>query len=154
MPRSVSRKTGIAVGLSVVSGAAMAAALMAPQASAADDPSAVFFREGYNFCDAKLMGAVWGLSFYKAKVEAGQKIIHNGDAGKKTLKDVLATGRRVQQCLWTDTPHNFAQMELLAAVWGISVPDAKTKVGQLYTLGKSAKVVNAINRGAPKVRTE
>lgn len=153
MSRSIGRKTGVAHRLSIVSGAAMVAALMAPQAHSASDPTMVFLGEGYNFCDAKLMSAVWGLSIDKAKVEAGNKIIHNGAEGKKTLEEVLVTGRKVEQCFWDETSHGFSEMELLAGLWGVSIPDAKTKVGQLYTKGKANIVVQAVKNAAQKAQT-
>ncbi|MGE3306076.1 MAG: hypothetical protein AB7I52_08910 [Rhizobiaceae bacterium] len=126
----------------------MSASLMVPPAWSAADPSTTFLNEGFNWCDAVLIGAYWGMGASEAKAGAGQKIIDRGKDGKKAVKQIIKEGRKVAQCQWEDTGHSFEEAELLGAYWSISTGDAKAKVARLFTDGDSDKVAKAIKKAS------
>jgi hypothetical protein len=145
MPNSAKRRAVFVNGLSAVSGLAMAAALMIPPAYSAGDPMTEFFNAGYNFCDAKLIAAYWGVGFDQAKADAGQKIIDRGKEGKKAVNQIIKEGRKIAACEWVDTQHSYEEAELLATYWGMSDPsEAKAKVARLYTEGNAKQVRKAL----------
>lgn len=147
MSKTTKRRALIVHGMSAVSAVAMSAALMSSPSFAAT-PDEVFYNEGFNYCDALLIAAYWGVSTEQAKVDAGQKIIDRGKDGKKGVKGAIKEGRKQAACQWTDTGHTFEEMELLGVYWGISTVDAKAKVGRLYTGGDSDKVIKAIKKAS------
>ena len=63
-----------------------------------------FDRDGINYCDAKLLGAYWGMDVTRAKVEGGQKILASGNQGISNVKAALQASRGARnKCVWGDT---------------------------------------------------
>lgn len=139
-PRPGAAIRRIAAALLVSTALTMAQTAVAKPVST--DPFEVFAQSGYTYCDATLVAALWQIDVTQAKSEIGQKII-NGLAANIPL--VLAEARRVAACSWADTPHSYEDAERLAAYWRMPDPyDAKTKVAQLYTAGRSDVVLAAL----------
>ena len=102
-----------------------------------------FFSSGYTYCDARMMGALYGQDADGGKIIIGQKII-NGIGSN--IRVTLAESRRQgNSCDWEDTGLSYNDAVLLAAVWGYGDPyDAKLKAARLYTSGQSQQVANAL----------
>ncbi len=130
----------IAAALLVTTALTMAQTALA--SSVPVDPFEVFANSGYTYCDATLVAALWKIDVTQAKAEIGQKIV-NGLAAN--IPPLLADARRVATCSWADTPHTYDDAERLAAYWQMPEPyDAKTKVAELYTAGRSDIVLAAL----------
>jgi hypothetical protein len=104
-----------------------------------------FMQSHYTYCDAKLIGKLWGLSVENAKVQIGDKI-HNGLGGN--IPGILANARsRGYRCTWEDTGYSYDDAEKLAGYWKLAQPyDAKLKVAQLVTNGQSRDVNRILRR--------
>ena len=119
-------------------------AAMLPQAAYAASDEETFYNSGYNYCDATLLAAYWGLDSYAAKVTAGQKIKRKNKQG---VKEALANGRTMASCEFSATGHTYEDAEKLASYWGMAnVVEAKNKVALLYTRGNSKQVKNALKK--------
>jgi hypothetical protein len=98
---------------------------------------------GYTYCDAKLIGDLWGISVDAAKVQIGQKI-RNGIGGN--IPSVLRLSRQAgNECSWEDTGYSYEDAEALAQLWATDTPyDAKLKVARYMTNGQRAIVERAL----------
>lgn len=104
-----------------------------------------FARSSYNYCDAKLVGALWGMTPAQGKVEIGRKFL-NRISGN--VAGVLAQSRGVgNRCAWEDTGLTYQDAQAMASVWGLATPyQAKLKAAMHYTNGNSYIVNNALGR--------
>lgn len=102
-----------------------------------------FFDSDYTYCDAKLIGQLWGLSIEQGKIEIGSKI-YLGIQGN--LPGLLAQSRaNGSACTFEDTPLTYADAVDLASIWGLDTPwDAKLRAARLYTQGRSSLVTSLI----------
>lgn len=112
----------------------------------AGDEYGTFFQSGYVFCDAKMLGELWGLDIGEAKMTIGRKIINGVGPVVPEILDQARRGGIV--CEWMDTGHTYADAERLASIWGLSEPyQAKLRAEQLYTAGRSDIVIGALEGG-------
>ncbi|MEI9888889.1 MAG: hypothetical protein WDN08_20780 [Rhizomicrobium sp.] len=105
-----------------------------------------FFNSGYTYCDAKLIGDLWGIGVDEAKTQIGMKI-RTGIGGN--IPRVLRLSRQGgNACTWEDTGLSYDDAVQLADLWGLSEPyRAKLKVARYYTRGESAIVTRALAGG-------
>lgn len=145
-PANLAKK--VALAFCLCSSLTVAGTVASPPAHA-QNATQVFFNNGYNYCDAKLIAAFWGMGVGRAKAEAGRKILAGG--GNVLRNDVMPRARQMARCEWADTGHSYQDAERLAAYWGYgSVWEAKNKVAQLYTQGNTGQVrrsLQAAGRG-------
>lgn len=128
----------------MLSSAMTVVALVEPaQAGGAYD---AYVSSGYQYCDAKLIAGLWGISVEQAKVQIGQKI-QNGIGGN--IPGVLRLARRAgNTCDWDDTGYTYEDAQQLAELWGLDEPyDAKLKVATYVTRGQRNIVERALGRG-------
>jgi hypothetical protein len=138
---SARRLRGLAAALLVTTSLTFAGAALAK--SAAKDPVDVFFENGFTYCDAKLVAAMWSIDAMQAKAELGRKIVNLGVPATQAAVAMARTAGTV--CDWVDVPHTYEDAERLAAYWGLADPGAaKVKVADLYTRGMSAQVLAAL----------
>jgi hypothetical protein len=114
-----------------------------PARAAAQDEYSAFFSSGYTYCDAKLMGALYGQDADGGKIIIGQKI-NNGI--ESNIRVTLAESRRQgNTCEWEDTGLSYNDALTMARVWGYADPyDAKLKAARLFTAGRSQQALNAL----------
>ena len=116
-----------------------AASTISSEPAEAQSNWSTFFNKGFNYCDAKLIAAYWGMSTDRAKSEASRKIQQGGLAVLKN--EILPLGRQRASCRWQDTGHTYRDAEKLARYWGYNSPsEAKVKVASLYTRGLTGQV--------------
>lgn len=98
----------------------------------------------YNYCDAKMLGAVWGFNADRGKVEIGMKIL-NGIEGN--LEPLFEQSRQSgNECGWEDTGLTYDDAVRLASVWETSPDQAKLTAATHYTYGTWGQVRNALGR--------
>jgi hypothetical protein len=104
-----------------------------------------FAASGYTYCDAKLIGDLWGIGVDQAKAQIGMKI-RTGIGGN--IPSVLQLSRQAgHACTWDDTGYTYEDAQQLAELWGTSDPyHAKLKVARYYTNGQSHIVERALGR--------
>ncbi len=105
-----------------------------------------FFSSGYTYCDAKLIGDLWGIGVDQAKAQIGMKI-RTGIGGN--IPRVLRLSRQDgNSCAWEDTGLAYDDAVQLADLWGLDDPyKAKLKVARYYTRGESSIVSRALAGG-------
>ena len=102
-----------------------------------------FFQSHYTYCDAKLIGDLWGISVEDAKAQIGMKI-RTGIGGN--IPSVLRLSRQSgNACEWVDTGYSYEDAEKLSQIWGDSTDDAKAKVAQYLTNGQRYIVERALH---------
>lgn len=132
------------------SASAGALAVTAPApAMAQDGNETAFFNayasSGYNYCDAKIMGAFYGFDPYKGKLEIGAKIVNNIS---ENIKDILSSSRNQGAfCSWSDVPLSYQDAETLGGFWGITTPEAKARAAEYYTRGQSGQLQDKLRYG-------
>lgn len=104
-----------------------------------------FFSSRYNYCDAKLVGALYGQDVEGGKVIIGQKILNGIGAN---VPVVLAESRvQGATCEWEDTGLSYADAQVLAQTWGFADPyEAKLKAADLFTNGREQQVRNGLGQ--------
>lgn len=102
-----------------------------------------FFASRYNYCDAKLVGALYGQNAAGGKVIIGQKILNGIGANVPVvLRESRGDGNA---CDWEDTGLSYADAQVLAETWGFSDPyEAKLKAADLFTNGREQQVRNGL----------
>lgn len=102
-----------------------------------------FLNNGYNYCDARILGLFWGMGPDQAKIEGGRKI--QGGGGQVLRGEIMPMARNRFKCEWSDTGHTYQDAERLAAYWGYATPlDAKMKVVQVYSQGNTQQAIRAL----------
>ena len=113
-------------------------------AQSRQDAWEAFSSSRYNYCDAKMLGAVWGMDADGGKVEIGMKIL-NGIEGN--LEPLFQESRQSgNECNWEDTGLMYRDALTLASVWGTTPYEAKLTAATHYTYGTSGQVRNALGR--------
>ncbi|MFC5345220.1 hypothetical protein ACETK8_16185 [Brevundimonas staleyi] len=104
-----------------------------------------FFGSRYNYCDAKLVGALYGQDVEGGKVIIGQKILNGiGDNVPVVLRESRVQGA---VCEWEDTGLSYADAQTLAETWGFSDPyQAKLRAADLFTNGREQQVRNGLGQ--------
>lgn len=121
------------------------AILVQPAAAQTNDENLEAYQSSrYNYCDAKLLGAVWGLDPFEGKLQVGYKIIHGLESNLEALLGESRT--KDNTCTWDDTGLTPQDASTLASVWGTTVRNARTRAAQHYTWGTSGQVRNALGR--------
>ncbi len=123
-----------------------ASVALSAQASAqtTDESIRAFEESAYTYCDAKLIAHFIGEPVEGGKVRIGSKLVRGQF---EILQSTLARARQYSTCSWADTQHSYGDAEALAQVWGLaSASDAKDKVAVLYTQGRSAEVLSALQQ--------
>ena len=108
-----------------------------------------FFASNYQYCDAKVLGAMWKNSITESKARIGRKIGW-GDIG--ILNDMLNTARgqadrdRRRACTFDEAGYSYDDAVKLARVWKISVWDAKVGIESLVVRGQDSEVRRLLGR--------
>ncbi|WP_370178346.1 hypothetical protein [Alteriqipengyuania sp.] len=140
MTTRTGRRRGIRVALALML-TTSAAGIVAYQplvAQTESDYVSAFVNSAYTYCDAKLVGAVWGMDPYEGKIQIGMKIV-GGYA--ENLGPLLQTSRnRGHACEWADTGLAYSDAEQLGQLWGIETWDAKARAAGMFTMGNSGEV--------------
>lgn len=136
--------------------------------AAAPDPWNGWIKSGYDYCDAVILGRIWGQDTYQAKKTVGRKV-HAGARGfvhtelKRARK--YAHQNPSKACSYTEAGFSYADVTKLAERWRVDVGQAKKQVvhkvidGQARMLRKQLSVRQAPapsptrgQRPAPRVR--
>ena len=95
------------------------------------DPMQKWANSGYGYCDAKILGALWGTDTYEAKKTVGRKLGW-GNAGY--VQTELQRARKAAQrrpgvaCTYHEAGFSFADAEALGRMWRVEPGQAKTMI--------------------------
>lgn len=134
----------VALALMLTTSAAGIVAYQPVVAQTENDYLRAFGASDYTYCDAKLLGALWGMTPYEGKIEIGTKIVGGYDDNVPTILELSRD--RGHGCEWADTGLAYRDAETLAGVWGIETWDAKARAARMYTMGNAAEVALLLHR--------
>ena len=142
----MTRKSNLKYALALLISASAGSLAVATPATAQDMANFQRYADsGYTYCDAKLMGAIYGEDPYQGKLIIGQKIANGiGSNIPLMLRDSRNRGNR---CEWVDVPHSYDDAVALGNYWGVSTSQAKAKAATFYTNGQSGAVTDALRYG-------
>lgn len=148
------RRRGIRVALALML-TTSAAGIVAYQPAVAQSESdyiRAFGFSDYTYCDAKMVGALWGMTPYQGKIQIGMKIVGGYE---ENMPGVLELARnRGHACEWADTGLNYDNAEDLAGVWGTTTWEAKARAARMFTMGRSAQLRELLGRNDHDVGNE
>ncbi|MDG2002244.1 MAG: hypothetical protein P8J20_02840 [Novosphingobium sp.] len=93
----------------------------------------------FTYCDAKMIGALWGQDVTEGKLRIGQKI----GGGEYIIEDELNDSRqRGNSCRFDETGFTYQDAQRLSAAWGnqLSIESAKVKIAAFVTAGRTAEI--------------
>lgn len=113
-------------------------------AEAGKDPYSAFSNQTkYTYCDARMIGNLWGKSLAEGKKAIGQKLVAKNakgltklvaDARKNAKKNVDA------RCSYDDAGLSYDDLMILAKLWKKPEGDMKALVAEKFALGQEATV--------------
>lgn len=112
-----------------------------------------FFSSDYNYCDAKVLAAFWGVGVTESKERIGRKL---RSKNRNVVERSLARGRQAvvdeptKRCSFDETGFSYADAEKLGTYWKKSVDDAKTLVEKKVTMGGTNAVKEALAAAGKK----
>lgn len=107
-----------------------------------DAAFASYARSGFSYCDAKLIGDLWGWDPYRGKLEIGNKVkaglIENIPG---MLNSSLSQGNR---CDWSDLGYSYGDAEKMGRAWNLDTTDAKSVAARLSNKGRTDVIAAAL----------
>lgn len=103
-----------------------------------------FFAAGYAYCDARVLAAAWEMDPYDAKISAAH-LLRDGKKFDADLKRGWKQMRkRKEACDFWETSWYPGDAELLAQVWGMTLDEAKARIGRDVAQGRQARLWRAL----------
>lgn len=109
-----------------------------------DAAFASYARSGFSYCDAKLIGDLWGWDPYRGKLEIGNKV----KAGLiENIPGMLASSRNQgNQCDWSELGYSYNDAEKMGRAWNISTNNAKSVAERLSNEGRTEVIAAALRQ--------
>lgn len=143
MTKTSKRSMRMALAL-MLSASAGALTIATPAVAQSQGDFTRYANSGYNYCDAKLIGAIYNQDAYQGKILIGTKIRNGiGSNIPLMLNESRSKGNR---CDWRDVPHSYEDAVKLGDYWGVGTSGAKAKVASFYTNGQAGAVTDALRR--------
>jgi hypothetical protein len=138
-------------GVEGLRAALASAGAQAPTASAEDrDHLATFLAsDTYDYCHAKMVGALWGGDVRQAKATIGLKLDMGWtDSLAMLLERARENARQVPQarCTFQESPFLYEDAAALARLWGVDTAQAKARVEQKYLDGTEGVIRQELAR--------
>jgi hypothetical protein len=118
---------------------------IAHAASQEDQAFSAYANSRYEYCDAKMVGALWGMDAYAGKLRIGNKILYG--IANIVEEDLTNSRQRGNSCNFDETGFSYQDAQRLSSAWGgrLSVWDAKTKIAAFVTAGQSSQIRAQMN---------
>jgi hypothetical protein len=109
-----------------------------------NDPYSVFSNQTkYTYCDARMIGNLWGKSMAEGKKAIGQKLVAKNTKGlTKLVADARKNAKKNvdARCSYYDAGMSYEDLMLLAKLWKKPEGDMKALVAEKFALGQEATV--------------
>jgi hypothetical protein len=117
----------------------------ASSTSQEDQAFSAYANSRYEYCDAKMVAALWGLDVYAGKLRIGNKILYG--IADIVEEDLTNSRQRGNSCNFNETGFSYRDARRLSNAWGgrLSVWDAKTKIAAFVTAGQSSQIRAQMN---------
>lgn len=102
--------------------------------ASADQFTDAYDASPYTFCDAVMVGVLYGVNGVEGKSKIGANILQGG--GYPEVERLLGQARAGGvQCGFEDTGYQFADAQIMAGIWVLSVDQAKSKIAEVVSAG-------------------
>ncbi len=104
---------------------------------------AFFDSDRVDYCHAKMLSGAWSNTLSQSKVILGHKVLNrNFELLEQTLDEArgFARSHPEARCEWADVGFEYQDAADIAAIWGVSVEDAKTSIAEKYLYGSEGNV--------------
>lgn len=140
------RRTKLALGLFITSALSTVGASQPVLAHDVQQQAYnVYFSSKYTYCDATMVGKLWGIDTGEAKAQIGEKILNGiGD----NIPYILNLSREAgNSCDWSDIPYTYDDAVLISQIWDLGgASEAKSKMTMLATAGNEHWIDSALSR--------
>lgn len=117
--------------------------------ASADQFTDAYDASPYSFCDAVIVGALYGVNGIEGKSKIGANILQAG--GFPAVEALLVQGRAAGvRCNFEDTGYQFTDAMILAGVWGVPVDQAKSKIADIVSMGNRGALAGVLAANAPR----
>jgi hypothetical protein len=106
-------------------------------------------QDRYQYCDAKLIGALWRQSATEGKIWIGAKLVAKAPElieKKLVAARSYAAKHADARCDFGDSGFGYDDAEKLAKVWNIDIERSKATIAQKVTDGRRADIVALLKR--------
>lgn len=116
-------------------GAPSVATATKPAAPVSKDPFQAYASSRFDYCDAKVLGQLWGVSVDEAKTRIGNKVINGYPQIVSAELDQAFSTPGHAECEWVELRYSYSDAEVMAGVWGQSVEEAKARMTRKVNFG-------------------
>lgn len=117
--------------------------------ASADQFTDAYDASPYMFCDAVMVGVLYGVNGIEGKSKIGANILQGG--GIPEVERLLAQARAGGvQCNFEDTGYQYNDAAILAGVWIVNVDQAKAKIAQIVSSGDRGVLDRVLRANAPR----
>ena len=100
------------------------------------DPFEAYVQSRYEYCDAVVMGGLWGVDPWDAKSKIGYLLREGSDVDTLLREAQLAAANNLDnhrlRCDYDTIGYSYDDAEALGALWGIDTWDAKVRIEEKY----------------------
>jgi hypothetical protein len=119
-----------------------------------NDPYSVFSNQAkYTYCDARMIGNLWGKSMAEGKKAIGQKLVAKNTKGlTKLVADARKNAKKNvdARCSYYDAGMSYEDLMILAKLWKKPEGDMKALVAEKFALGQEATVLAQLKKEKAK----
>jgi hypothetical protein len=123
-------------------------------AAAENDPYTFFSNQTkYTYCDARMVGNLWGKSLAQGKKAIGQKLVAKNTKGlTKLIADARKNAKKnvEARCSYDDASMSYDDLMVLAKLWKKPEGDMKALVAEKFALGQEATVLAQLKKEKAK----
>lgn len=99
-----------------------------PAAPVNKDPFQAFIGSRFDYCDAKVLGQLWGVPVDDAKLRIGNKMVTGYPQIVSAELDRAFSTPGHAECTWPELRYSYSDAEVMAGVWGQSVEESKARM--------------------------
>ncbi|HUS27931.1 MAG TPA: hypothetical protein VMZ53_05465 [Kofleriaceae bacterium] len=118
------------------------------------DPYTAFSSQTkYTYCDARMIGSLWGKSLAEGKKAIGQKLVAKNTKGlTKLVADARKNAKKNvdARCSYDDAGLSYDDLVVLAKLWKKPEGDMKALVAEKFALGQEATVLAQLKKEKAK----
>jgi len=109
----------------------------------------LYVQSGFSYADTTALSSFWEVGLHDAKLRIGwklaagqskllQSMLYDARVYERKLSEDLSDGDAKLLDLYADSPYTYDDARSLAALWGVSVSDAKLQIGWKISTGSTA----------------
>lgn len=102
------------------------------------DPFQAFLASRFDYCDAKVLGQLWGVPVDESKLRIGTKIVSGYPQIVASELDRAFGTAGHAECEWVELDYTYEDAQAMAAMWGQPVDESKARMTRKVNFGNRA----------------